>query len=541
MLRDTNLLEKQLNQTIRLPTLGTAPIISASSSNEDQLVTKDSGSLFEWTAPITPSPVTLSLASKKVQPWNSVVVFRNDLRLDDHPAFAHAVAAGPVLPVFISDPTEERGSAYLWWQHQSLRVLEGELRHLGLPLVYRRGETGAILHDILTTCQLNAVYWNRRYIRDQQQRDDTIKRDLEANGWHVKSFIGDLLGEPELFNQGRPSKVFTPFWNRFQCTVLVDHPLDRPKTALRTELTPYSDNPDHWGWEPTRPDWAAGLRKYWEPGELGARVTLETFIKQRLVDYSEGRDYPATNKVSRLSPHLAHGEISPRRIWRRLHDEVSAHPDLRPGVDKFLQELGWREFSWHLLWHFPDMLHRPLRPQFLKFPWQYNPQMLKAWQKGRTGFPIVDAGMRELWQTGYMHNRVRMIVASFLVKDLLLPWQDGAAWFSDTLVDADPASNSASWQWVAGSGMDAAPYFRVFNPVLQAKKFDPDGSYQRQWVPELATLPKNLVPEPWSNPNAALAAGVELGRQYPHRLVDHIKARAAALAAFATLKGIAEE
>ncbi|MEY2343101.1 deoxyribodipyrimidine photo-lyase [Acidithiobacillus sp. IBUN Pt1247-S3] len=467
----------------------------------------------------------------------SIVLFRNDLRLDDHPAFAHAVVRGAVLPVFLSDPTDERGAAYQWWQRQSLRTLETRLAALGLPLVYRRGETLTIIKELIEQSSADTVLWNRRYAREQRDTDMHLKNWLREHGITVESFPGDTLCEPwNLLRDGTPYKVFSPFWKRFLRDVSVDVAFSCPQHAQAAASIPCSDNPDSWGWEPQAPDWASRFRNHWQPGENGAMERLEGFIADTLVDYANGRDFPAANKVSRLSPHLAHGEISPRRVWQRMQELTTAQPELRKAIDKFLAELGWREFSWHLLYHFSQLPYSPLREEFAQFPWSKNDDLLAAWQKGQTGYPIVDAGMRELWQTGYIHNRVRMIVGSFLVKDLLLPWQQGAVWFWDTLVDACPANNNASWQWVAGCGTDAAPYFRVFNPVLQAQKFDGEGNYQRRWVPELARLPDKLLPEPWSDPALLQAHGIWLGESYPRPLIDHAIARERALAAFATLK-----
>ncbi|UTV79927.1 DNA photolyase family protein [Acidithiobacillus sp. YTS05] len=467
----------------------------------------------------------------------SIVLFRNDLRLDDHPAFAHAVARGPVLPVFLSDPREERGAAYQWWQRQSLRTLETRLAALSLPLVCRRGNSLETVQEIVEHSGADAVLWNRRYAKEQRDDDARLKDVLRERGVQAESFAGDTLCEPwKLLRDGAPYKVFSPFWKRFLRDISVDAPFTQPQQARAASRLPASEEPDSWGWEPKAPDWASRFLEHWQPGEDGASARLEGFIRDNLAEYAKGRDYPAAEKVSRLSPHLAHGEISPRRIWQRLQEVAAAQPELRKATDKFLAELGWREFSWHLLYHFPELPHTPLRAEFAQFSWAQDDDLLRAWQHGRTGYPIVDAGMRELWQTGYLHNRVRMIVGSFLVKDLLLPWQQGAAWFWDTLVDACPASNNASWQWVAGCGTDAAPYFRVFNPVLQAQKFDDDGHYQRRWLPELAALPNKLLPEPWSDPGQVQAKGIKLGQDYPLPLVDHHQARERALAAFATIK-----
>jgi len=463
----------------------------------------------------------------------SLVLFRHDLRIDDHPALAHGAKQGPVLPVFLSDPREDRGAAYQWWLRQSLRSLTQGLADLGLPLICRRGHSEEILPQLIQESGATQVYWNRRYAQAERERDQQLKTRLRQQGMVAESFPGDLLTEPwTLLRENQPFKVFTPFWKKFLQSIEPAQPCSLPQQWLAAPRLPASENPDDWHWEPRNPDWASPLLAYWQPGEPGAHQRWREFLDHRLRDYAKGRDFPALEKVSRLSPHLAHGEISPRRLWQMARERAAAKPGLRPAVDKFLQELGWREFSWHLLYHFPQLPTEPLRAEFRHFPWQEDRTSLQAWARGRTGYPMVDAGMRELWQTGYLHNRVRMIAASFLVKDLLLPWQWGAAWFWDTLLDADPANNNASWQWVAGCGTDAAPYFRIFNPSLQAAKFDPEGHYQRRWVPELAALPNSALPSPWAYPETLESLGIQLGRDYPLPIIDHAVARERALSAF---------
>jgi deoxyribodipyrimidine photo-lyase len=286
-----------------------------------------------------------------------------------------------------------------------------------------------------------------------------------------------------------------------------------------------------------KPDWAVGFSDVWTPGEDAARNRLNNFLRSGVAEYHERRNRPDLAGTSRLSPHLHYGEISPRQCWQRARAIAEAHPERGKGVEVFLKELLWREFSYHQLAQHPRMPDAPVREPFADFPWKNDAKALRSWQRGRTGYPIVDAGMRELWTTGWMHNRARMITGSFLVKHLLQPWQKGEAWFWDTLVDADLANNATSWQWVTGSGVDAAPYFRIFNPQKQAETFDPDGAYVRTWCPELAKLPAPLIHAPWEAPAEILEkAGVKLGRTYPHPIVDHKEARARALAAFESLK-----
>ncbi len=465
-----------------------------------------------------------------------IVLFRDDLRLSDNPALWHAAARGPVLPVAIADPRESPGAAFRWWQYQSIRSLGSRLEKQGIPLILRRGDPVQTVLELLAETGASGVFWNRRYAFRAREQDRTLKMALRALGITAESFPGNLLAEPwEVLRKGDlPYQVFSPFWKALQDRVRSGTPLPLPQMSPPTTV-PESENPDLWGWCPHHPDWAGKFLSFWEPGESGAHKNLDTFLESALCTYSDGRDFPGRPCVSRLSPHLAHGEISPRQVRQRLLDFTERHPHLEQQAGSFLRELGWREFSWHLLYHFPHLQDTPLRKEFLDFPWSRDPEGLHKWQKGVTGYPIVDAGMHELWQTGYLHNRIRMVVASFLVKDLLVPWQQGAAWFLDTLVDADPASNSASWQWIAGCGTDAAPYFRIFNPVTQAEKFDPDGTYVRRWLPELAALPVPLLHKPWTAPEAVQAAGIRLGLDYPWPITDHGEARKAALSAFESL------
>lgn len=475
----------------------------------------------------------------------SLVWFRHDLRLADNPALAAALRrGGPVIPVFLWAPDEEGewppGGASRWWLHQSLTALAGDLEVLGSRLVIRRGPSLLALRALVKETGAGAVFWNRRYEPAVIARDQQIKEALRVDGLEVESFNGALLFEPWTIcnKSGRPFQVFTPFWRH--CLGLAEpaDPLPSPRLLLAPPRWPPAEDLPSLGLE-SKLDWAGGLRTVWRPGEAGATKNLRRFCEQSFAGYDENRNRPDLTGTSRLSPHLHFGEISPRQVWHGLRRFAErrglATRDWRGS--QFLTEVGWREFAYHLLYHFPRTPTEPLRAEFARFPWRQHATWLRAWQRGRTGYPIVDAGMRELWTTGWMHNRVRMIVASFLVKDLLLDWREGARWFWDTLVDADLASNTLGWQWTAGCGADAAPYFRIFNPVSQGTKFDPNGDYVRRWVPELANLPADWIQHPWEAPAEILArAGVVLDRTYPRPIVSHAIAREVALEALAKVK-----
>jgi len=466
-----------------------------------------------------------------------IVWFGDDLRTADHPALAAAAATGaPVVPLYILDDETTAqwplGGAQRWWLEGSLAALAESLARLGAPLVLRQGRAGVILPAIARAAQASAIYRNRTVHRCVEE---SAAAAAKAANLPIQTFMGDLLHPPETLRTraGEPFKVFTPFWRAIVDGPPPPVPLGPPK-RLRPGPALEGDDLAAWRLRPRRPDWAGGLRQSWQPGEDAARTALDQFIARHLAGYGTDRDRPDRMATSRLSPHLRWGEISPRQIWHAVND--AATDETRHAAQAFLRELGWREFSRHLLVHWPDLPSKPWRPAFARFPWRHDKAALAAWQRGATGYPIVDAGMRDLWQTGWMHNRVRMIVASFLTKHLLLPWQDGAAWFWDTLVDADLANNSAGWQWVAGCGADAAPYFRIFNPVAQGERFDPDGAYVRRWVPELSGLGQSFIHAPWKAPPRALAeAGIRLGTTYPAPIVDHAAARARALAAFRTI------
>lgn len=473
-----------------------------------------------------------------------VVWFRNDLRTFDQPALSAAAATGaPVIGVYVLDDVSQGrwkpGAASRWWLHHSLAALERSLRELGGVLLLRRGKPVPVLTALAAECEAGAVYCSRAYEPWAAAQEAAAKQVLEKDGIAFKRFSGVLLREPEEVRTktGDAYKVYTPFWRALAALGAPAESLPRPKNLLPPAKKLATDGLADWGLLPTKPDWAGGFRETWQPGEEGALARLERFVDGPLKDYAKKRNFPADDATSRLSPHLHFGEISPRLCWHRATAAGQGRPAWDEGVETFLKELVWREFSYHLLTLFPELPDRPFRPEFAAYPWQSGAKALRAWQRGQTGYPIVDAGMRELWHTGIMHNRVRMVTASFLIKHLLLPWQEGEAWFWDTLVDADLASNAASWQWVAGSGADAAPYFRIFNPVTQGEKFDPDGRYVRRWVPEIATLPDNLIHAPWTATALELrAAGVALGKTYPLPIVDHAEARVRALAGYEAVK-----
>ena len=473
----------------------------------------------------------------------SLVWFRHDLRLADNPALHAAVRhGGPIIPVYIWAPQEEGawspGTASRWWLHQSCLSLDASLRNQGSRLIIRRGKSGGVLHSLIRETGACAVFWNRRYEPPAVERDTAVENTLRAKGLHVECFNPSLLFDPYAIRNtaGKPFRMFTPFWQT--CTSLPEpaSPLRAPSRLPAPHRWPDSLPLVSLRLNPTI-DWAGGIRSTWTPGEDGARRELRHFLKKALTRYVAHRDRPGDVQTSRLSPFLHFGEISPRQVWHAVRKSAGKHPALQNGAEAYLRQLGWRDFAHYLLLHFPHTVEQPLRATYAHFPWRDSSVDLKAWQRGQTGYPLVDAGMRELWSTGWVHNRVRMVAASFLVKHLLLPWHAGDRWFWDTLVDADLANNTLGWQWVTGCGADAAPYFRIFNPVSQGEKFDPDGTYIRRWVPELARLPANWIHKPWEAPEDVLTgAGVKLGTTYPEPIVDHHNARIRALAALAKLK-----
>lgn len=466
-----------------------------------------------------------------------IIWFRQDLRLSDNPALIAALENGaPIIPLYIHDTSQNPawGGASLWWLHYSLTALDASLQKLGGGLILRRGDPLKIIPQLMQETNATSIYLNRCYEPYAVARDTALKQQLTDNGHEYFSFKANLLFEPwEIKNQQeKPYGVFTPFWKACLTKGDMDAPLPVPKKinfagGIKTEKL------SGWKFLPTKPDWAGGMRNAWEVGEFAAQKRLREFLDHELKGYAGGRDRPDQNHVSRLSPHLHWGEISARQIFYAVDVAVAQNHSLGRDAEKFKSEIGWREFSYSLLFHNPNLSSEPLQQRFRNFPWHENKKHLHAWQRGQTGYPIIDAGMRELWATGYMHNRVRMIVASFLVKNLLQPWQHGEAWFWDTLCDADLANNSASWQWVAGCGADAAPYFRVFNPVLQGEKFDPDGNYIRRWVPELKAVPNRWLHKPWQMETPP--------KDYPVPIVDLLASRDRALKAFQMLKETGDE
>jgi deoxyribodipyrimidine photo-lyase len=481
---------------------------------------------------------------RRTAPPPVLVWFRQDLRLADNPALA-AAGDRPVLPVFVLDEAAAGrwapGGAARWWLHHSLAALAAALQAKGAGLHLARGCAETVLPSLARAVGADEVHANRLcepWARAQERR---VAAALAEGGARLRLHGSPLLHDPAALRagSGRPYEAFTPFARALRPRL--EHlapPLPAPGRLVPVPGAPEGEAVAGWRLAPGAPDWAAEFATLWRPGEAGAEARLARFLAaDRLRAYAAARDRPGeADGTSGLSPHLHWGEISPRRVWHAVRD-AAANGDRAGSAEPFLRELLWREFCHHLLWHRPEMPERALRPAFDGFPWAPDARLLRAWQRGRTGFPIVDAGMRQLWRLGWMHNRVRMIAGSVLVKHLLQPWQDGAAWFWDTLVDADLASNSANWQWVAGSGTDAAPWFRIFNPVLQGERFDPAGRYVRRFVPELARLPDRWLHRPWQAPEPVLrAAGVVLGRDYPRPLADPAEGRARALAAFAAMR-----
>ncbi|WP_312594745.1 deoxyribodipyrimidine photo-lyase [Brevundimonas sp.] len=475
------------------------------------------------------------MANKPVILW-----FRRDLRLHDNPALNHAAETGrPVLPVFILDDHYDRpiGAASQWWLDKSLRSLDAELTDRGAHLILRRGGAAPVLQGLIAETGADAVFMNRLFEPEAFEQDAEIAHGLKADAVECRGFNGALMCRPgEVLNgSGNPYKIFTPFLKAL-LSVSEAPPHTTGPRQIETPSGIVSDDLDDWGLHPASPDWSGGFD--WTPGEAGAAEALSTFLADGLATYTNDRDFPDRPASSRLSPHLHWGEISPWHAIDRARQAAEAGKVSPAEAEKFVAEIGWREFSAHLLHHFPYIVDRAFRPEYDAMPWHHDPKDLEAWKRGQTGYPLVDAGMRQLWTTGWMHNRVRMIVASFLIKHLLIDWREGEAWFWDTLVDADLASNVQNWQWVAGSGADASPYFRIFNPIAQGEKFDPKGGYVRRWVPELAGLPDRWLHAPWTAPAEVLReAGVRLGHDYPRPIVEHEKARARALAALKTVSG----
>lgn len=465
-----------------------------------------------------------------MSPGPVIVWFRRDLRLADHPALRAAAETGrPVIPLFVLDETpglRAPGAASLWWLDKSLVSLAGALEAKGSRLILRRGPAAEAVMALARATGASKVVWSRLYDPKTLDRDADLETALRQAGVEAESFGGSLLVEPHALKTktGGIYKVFTPFWNAAREAIGEPEPLPSPAALPAPAHWPPSETLADWGLHPTAPDWSGGFDG-WTPGEAGARAALKRFVTLHLKDYAEGRDRPAMDASSRLSAHLSWGELSPRQVYKATR-----------GSPKFRAELAWRDFNHHLLYDQPDIAAINVDRRFDRMDWREDEAGFAAWTRGMTGLPWVDAGMRQLWSEGFMHNRVRMAAASFLIKHLLIDWRRGERWFWDTLVDADPANNPANWQWVAGSGRDASPFFRIFNPVSQGERFDPEGDYVRRWVPELARLPKRFVHAPWTAPPEVLAAaGVRLGETYPLPIVDLAEGRSRALAAFRSL------
>jgi deoxyribodipyrimidine photo-lyase len=480
-----------------------------------------------------------------VRASTDIVWLRDDFRLDDQSPI-HAVADRPALFIHVRDETgagaRPLGGAARWRLAESLTAMEVALSARGARLDIIEGGAEETILALAAAADASRVLWSRRYEGEAVSLDARVKAALKERGVEATSFNGRLMREPWELSKpdGAPVGVFTAFWRRHRALGPLPAPTPAPKrltAAPWPNEAPERVSIDALKLKPTKPDWSGELSLGEAPGEAGARAALEAFAAGALNAYADERDILAPGAASRLSANVRFGEISPRRIAHAVETAAAAQPALAGAAEKYMAELGWRDLATALLHAHPDLATRPLRGQFERFPWRDDEKGFRAWTRGRTGYPIVDAGMRQLWRTGYLPNRARLVVASFLVKHLLVDWRRGEQWFWDTLIDADPASNPLNWQWVAGVGVDSAPYFRIFNPVLQAEKFDPDGAYVRRWVPELARLEAPAIHSPWKASGEALArAGVALGETYPQPIVDHGVARARALAAFASMR-----
>ncbi|MDE0622894.1 MAG: deoxyribodipyrimidine photo-lyase [Bryobacterales bacterium] len=450
----------------------------------------------------------------------AIVVFRRDLRTADNAALRAAVADGPTLALYVLDDAADGrplGGAGRWWLHHAIVRLRGQLAELGVPLILRKGGQNTAVIDVAIATGARSVYWNRRYTPWGVRTDEALRSKLQRTGIVSDSFEGTYLREPQtlLSKQGTWFKVFTPFYKASLVMGEPSAPFPTPRPQAVPRTSAESESLEDWRLLPTAPNWASGLREAWAPEAHNAESRLHDFVNSRIDSYAQDRDRPDLDATSALSPYLAFGELSSRQLWHAARRIQRSGPEEGPGVDSFLRQLVWRDFCANLLYHSPKIVSQPFQERFNRFPWADDPVSLGAWQKGRTGYPWIDAGMRQLWVTGWMHNRVRMGVGSFLTKHLLLPWQHGEAWFWDTLVDADPAQNIANWQWVAGCGADAVPYFRIFNPITQGAKFDRTGRYLHEWQPAASSY------EPGS-------AGVP-------PIIGHREGRERALAAFRSL------
>ena len=465
----------------------------------------------------------------------SLVWLRNDLRVADNPALSAAISrGGKVAALYIHEQSanvRQPGGASRWWLHHSLNALARSLAELGIPIAVRTGNSHAVLIEMLVETRADAVFWNRRYAPGERAVDEEIKHALEEHGIAVQSFASNVLVEPWDIRtgQGRPYSVYGPFLKALTARAIAA-PFPVPIGSAPITLEPTDS-------DYREPRWAKKLAPYWKVGEVAAEQVLAQFLDNRLPNYPLGRDIPGQSATSRLSPHLRFGEISPRRAWHAALAAAQIDPAKQTFIDKFLTELAWRDFNYHQLFHREDIASKSMTPKYERMRWRVAEDDLAAWQRGQTGIPLVDAGMREMWETGFMQNRVRMLTASFLTKNLLIDWRLGETWFWDCLIDADVANNPGNWQWIAGSGLDAAPFFRIFNPITQGEKFDTDGSYVRRWVPELAGLPDKWLHRPAEAPQHILdTAGVTIGDTYPAPIVDLQASRGRALEAFAAIR-----
>ncbi|TPW25925.1 cryptochrome/photolyase family protein [Pararhizobium mangrovi] len=473
-----------------------------------------------------------------------VVWLRNDLRLDDNPPLAAAAETGrPVVPLVVFDEeskdVRQLGGAHKWWFHHSLESLATSFRGKGSQLTLRRGEGAKIVPEVMEEVGADALVFNRRYDEGSRAVDDAVVEAL-GDDVAVTRYAGNLLHNPDEVetNSGGYYKVYTPFMK----TVMKQKrraPVDAPSGFKQPDSFPKSDKLEDWDLLPTKPDWSGGIRDFWTVGEKAAHDRFADFCDECLGGYDAGRDKPDKDATSRMSPHLRWGEISPIRLWHTANAYAERRKTIPSGdLESFLQELVWRDFNYNLLYNFGPMATKDFNSRFDDFPWKSSKKSLEAWQAGKTGYPIVDAGMRQLWETGWMHNRIRMVVGSFLTKDLLIDWREGERWFWDTLVDGDIASNTAQWQWIGGTGADAQPFFRIFNPITQSERFDKNGDYIRRFVPELKDLPTKVLHAPWDADEETLEkAGVKLGETYPKPIIDHKKARDRALGAYDEVKG----
>ncbi len=475
--------------------------------------------------------------------------FREDLRITDNPALASAASGGhPVIPLYIWPNGRSRwtlGESSRWWLYYSLQNLAKQLRSVDSRLIVRGGDPITVIPELIEMTGAGSLYFSRRYDPDGIREQQMLQKLLDGRGIAVHHFNTTLLFDPDIVKTGKgdPFKVFTPFWNACLALPPPHLPLPAPDFLPVPKRWPRSENIKKLYLQ-CAPDFSDHLKAQWTPGADSAIRALEVFLSDRIANYLTERDRPAHPGTSRLSPHLRFGEIGPRQIWHSVvnHQHRKKSTRLADNASGFLRQLGWREFSYYLLYHFPHTQDSPLRSEFAKFPWRKEKNLFEKWKTGQTGYPIVDAGMRQLLSTGWMHNRVRMIVASFLVKDLLIPWQIGARWFWEKLVDADLANNTLGWQWVAGCGADAAPFFRIFNPVRQGEKFDPEGSYVRRWIPDMKNLPDRWIHHPWEAPESVLRkANLTLERTYPSPIVDHAIARHEALTAYNHLRSSSKQ